>query len=333
MPVASIASHQGEGDTALAQHPAFDHFTDTVKQLCDPETGCPWNRTQTHDSLSHYLIEEAYETLDAIQAEDVTHLREELGDVLLQVVLQSQIAANAGEFDIDDVVADIDAKMIRRHPHVFGDVKAENENEVALLWEQVKLAEKRAEAEAQAQGVTNEPATPGGDGPQACDQPPASLLDDVPIHFPALMQAQKISRRAAAAGFEWDTLADVWAKVDEERAELIKAYDVAPKTNDGMVVLAGGTNDAAAEVQMEFGDLLFALVNVARRMGIDAEAALSASNAKFRRRFAAIEQAARTQGKAVQDLSLNEMEAAWQQAKEKEAQSTSHQAKEGEHND
>ena len=160
-----------------AEHPAFDHFVSTVAQLRSPEGGCPWNCAQTHASLGDYLIEEAYEALDAIHADDPDHLREELGDLLLQVVLQSQVAADGGEFTIDDVCAGIDEKMIRRHPHVFGDVKAANANEVSELWEQVKLAEK----EASGSGAG------GGDGE-------ASLLDSVPTHFPALLQAQKISR-------------------------------------------------------------------------------------------------------------------------------------------
>ena len=282
-----------------AEHPAFDNFVETVAKLRSPDGGCAWNRAQTHASLGDYLIEEAYEALDAIQADDSEHLREELGDVLLQVVLQSQVAADAGEFTIDDVCATIDAKMIRRHPHVFGDVKAENANEVADLWEQVKLAEK-AQQNARTKVATDSNRT--------------YLLDDVPTHFPALLQAQKISRKAVAAGFEWDTLDDVWSKVAEERAELEEAYEAAPKTDDGRI-LRDESSRVATPAEMEFGDLLFALGNVARKMGIDAESALRASNEKFRRRFACVEDAAWREGREVEDLSLEEMEQHWQQAK------------------
>lgn len=285
------------------EHPAFDSFVKTVAQLRSPDGGCPWNLAQTHASLGDYMIEEAYETLDAIQSDDPDHLREELGDVLLQVVLQSQIAADAGEFTIDDVCAGIDEKMIKRHPHVFGDVRADNANEVADLWEQVKLAEKEeAAAREEATGAR------------------AGLLDAVPTHFPALLQAQKISRKAVAAGFEWETIDDVWDKVAEERSELEAAYAAAPKSADGKVLSEDGAerDPLVAAAEMEFGDLLFALVNVARKMGIDAEAALRSSNAKFRRRFAQVEQAAWAQGRNVEDLSLEEMEAFWQKAKEEE---------------
>ena len=292
---------------AEAVHPAFDSFVKTVATLRAPDGGCPWNRAQTHASIGDYMIEEAYEAVDAIQADNVDHLREELGDVLLQVVLQSQIAADAGEFTIDDVCAGIDEKMIRRHPHVFGDMKAQNANEVADLWEQVKLAEKEALAS-------------NADGREG-------LLDAVPTHFPALLQCQKISRKAAAAGFEWETVADVWDKVAEERAELETAYVAAPKTSDGKVLREhvgqeGREADTEAgrlvsDVEMEFGDLLFALVNVARKMGIDAESALRASNDKFRRRFAEVEKAAWDQGREVEDLTLDEMEQAWQAAKKR----------------
>ena len=298
-------------------HPAFDKFVDTVARLRSPDGGCPWNCAQTHRSIGDYLIEESYEALDAIEAGSAEHLREELGDVLLQVVLQSQIAADAGEFTIDDVCTTVDEKMIRRHPHVFGDVKAANSNEVAELWEQVKLAEKTA-ADAEAAGA---------DGVDAR----AGLLDAVPTHFPALLQAQKISRKAAAAGFEWETVDDVWDKVAEERAELEAAYAAAPKSADGKLLGdddgdsdgngggAGARDARVVAAELEFGDLLFALVNVARKMGIDAEGALRASNAKFRRRFAEVERGAWSQGRVVEDLTLDEMEALWQQAKRNEA--------------
>ena len=288
-------------------HPAFDDFVSTVAKLRSPDGGCPWNRAQTHASIGDYLIEEAYEALDAIQAEDAAHLKEELGDVLLQVVLHSQIAADAGEFTIDDVCECIDEKMIRRHPHVFAGTAASNANEVAELWEQVKLAEKEA-ADAKAAAR------------MAAGEAREGLLDAVPTHFPALLQAQKISRKAAAAGFEWETVDDVWNKVAEERAELLVAYGAAPKSDDGKVLSEDGErrDPRVAAAEMEFGDLLFALVNVARKMGIDAEGALRASNAKFRRRFAEVEQGAWDQGRTVEDLTLDEMEQFWQQAKEGE---------------
>jgi len=290
-----------------AEHPAFDSFVNTVAALRSPDGGCPWNRAQTHASVGGYMIEEAYEAVDAIQSNNVDHLREELGDVLLQVVLQSQIAADAGEFTIDDVCEAIDDKMIRRHPHVFGDAKAQNANEVSDLWEQVKLAEKET-ADAHGEASARE-----------------GLLDAVPVHFPALLQCQKISRKAAAAGFEWDTVDDVWEKVAEERAEFEAAYAAAPKTPDGKVLSNDPSETGTIErdplvaaAELEFGDLLFALVNVARKAGIDAEAALCASNAKFRQRFAAMERAAWAHGRAVEDLTHDEMEACWQQVKRQE---------------
>ena len=175
-----------------ADHPSFNQFVATISALRAPD-GCPWDREQTHVSISHNMIEEAYEAVCAIEEEDVAHLREELGDVLLQVVLQSQIAADAGEFTIDDVCSDVNAKMVRRHPHVFGSVEASNASEVLDVWDQVKLAER------QATGVV--------DGSGASE--PEGLLDGVPRTFPALMEAQKISRKAAAVGFEWDSIEDV----------------------------------------------------------------------------------------------------------------------------
>ena len=285
-----------------AEHPSFDAFVRTIAKLRSPEGGCPWNRAQTHESIGDYMIEEAYEAVDAIQSKDTDHLREELGDVLLQVVLQSQIAADAGEFTIDDVCAGIDEKMIRRHPHVFGDVDASDANAVAELWEQVKLAEKQ-EADAKAAAGEHE-----------------SLLDAVPTHFPALLQAQKISRKAVAVGFEWETLDDVWDKVAEERAELEEAYAAAPKSADGKVLSTdSATRDPlVTAVELEFGDLLFVLVNIARKMGIDAEGALRASNEKFRKRFAKVEQGAWSEGRSVEDLTLAEMDAYWERAKEDE---------------
>ena len=184
----SASQHENALERAAhpEHHPAFDQFVATISALRAPD-GCPWDREQTHSSIAHNMIEEAYEAVDAIEAGDVAHMREELGDVLLQVVLQSQIAADAGEFDIEDVAADVDAKMVRRHPHVFGDEAAAGASEVLNLWDKVKLQEKQAADQA---------------GEDNGSEPPAGLLDGVPVSFPALMQAQKISRKAAAAGFE-----------------------------------------------------------------------------------------------------------------------------------
>lgn len=287
-------SEKRVADVTPVSHPAFDGLVATIEALRAPD-GCPWDREQTHRSIAHNMIEEAYEAVDAIESDSVAHLREELGDVLLQVVLQSQIAADAGEFDIDDVCRAIDKKMIRRHPHVFGDATAENANDVTGLWEQVKLAEKEsADAEAASAGV----------------EIPEGLLDGVPTSFPALMQAQKISRKAAAAGFEWDTVDDVWEKVAEEVAELKAAYAAAPKSSDGKV-LKEADDQAAAAVELEFGDVLFSLVNVARRMGVSSENALRATCTKFRRRWAFMEGAAWGQGRRIEDMTADELEELW----------------------
>ena len=267
----------------MASHSDFDAFVATIARLRAPD-GCPWDREQTHQSIAHNMIEEAYEAVDAIEAGDARHLREELGDVLLQVVLQAQIAADAGEFTIDDVCHDINEKMVRRHPHVFGDAAADSAGQVADIWDQVKMAEHKAEA---AEGGAGEAERKG-------------LLDGVPTSFPALMQAQKISRKAVAAGFEWPDEEGVWEKVAEEVEEF--------------------KNASPEDAELEFGDVLFSLVNVARWRGIDAENALRATCAKFRRRWAFIEGAAWAQGKDAADLTTEEQEALWQEAKRRESE-------------
>ena len=228
------------------------------------------------------MIEEAYEAVDCIEAGDTVHLREELGDVLMQVVLHAQIAADAGEFTMADVAFDINEKLIRRHPHVFGErAGAGSADEVLAIWDTVKLAEKGAkDAAADASGTR-----------------PEGLLDGVPRALPALMQAQKVSRKAAALGFEWDTVEAVWDKVAEERAE----FEV--------------EEPGSAEREMEFGDLLFALVNVARKEGIDAESALRASTAKFRSRWAAMEDAAYGRGIALEGLDTEQLNELWDEVK------------------
>ena len=275
----SASQHENALERAAhpEQHPAFDQFVATISALRAPD-GCPWDREQTHSSIAHNMIEEAYEAVDAIEMGDVSHMREELGDVLLQVVLQSQIAADAGEFDIEDVAADVDS-------------------EVLSLWDKVKLQEKQAADQA---------------GEEGGDEPPAGLLDGVPVSFPALMQAQKISRKAAAAGFEWDTLEDVWDQVRSEIDELDEAYDQAPKAANGKVE---GDPEAIAHVEEELGDVLFSMVNVARRMGVNAENALRASCRKFRTRWSAMEQSAFDQGVRLEDMTCEEQNRLWEQAK------------------
>lgn len=252
----------------------FEAFVDTIASLRAPE-GCPWDREQTHASISRNMIEEAFEAVDAIEQNDMAHLREELGDVLLQVVLQSQIAADEGDFTVADVCRDVNAKMIRRHPHVFGEAEANSAGEVLDLWDSVKLKE-RAGAER-----------------------PEGLLDSVPVSLPALLQAYKISRKATAVGFEWQTVEDVWDKVDEEIAEFKQAC---------------AANDPD-EKMMEFGDVLFSLVNVARKEGVDPEAALRATCRKFRDRWSFMEQASTERGLSLEDAGMDEMQALWDEAK------------------
>ena len=264
---------------APTTHPEFDRLVRTMWRLRQPD-GCPWDREQTHRSITKHMVEEAYEAVEAIEADDAVHLVEELGDVLEQVVLHAQIAADEGAFTIDDVVSGLNEKLVRRHPHVFGAHAAAGDGgEVQDIWDEVKAAERAASGEKDA---------------------PQGLLDSVPRSLPALMQAQKISKRAAKAGFEWETVADVWDKVAEERAEFERE--------------APGS-DARA---LEFGDLLFALVNVARREGIDAEEALAASNRKFRARWSRMEDLARAEGEPLDELDTIRLNELWDRAKAEE---------------
>lgn len=264
---------------APATHPEFDRLVRTMWRLRQPD-GCPWDREQTHRSITKNMVEEAYEAVEAIEANDRAHLVEELGDVLEQVVLHAQIAADEGAFTIDDVIHGLNEKLVRRHPHVFGEHAAAGDGgEVQDIWDEVKAAERAASGE---------------------EERPQGLLDSVPRSLPALMQAQKISKRAAKAGFEWETVADIWDKVDEERAEMEREE-------------LG--SDARA---LEFGDLLFALVNVARREGIDAEEALAASNRKFRERWSRMEDLAQSEGVELDGSGAPALNRLWDRAKAEE---------------
>lgn len=274
---------------APGAHPALDELVQIIWRLRQPD-GCPWDREQTHASIAKNLVEEAYETLDCIEDTSqvkARHLSEELGDVLMQVVLQSQIASDNGEFTIDDVAEGVSTKLIRRHPHVFGDLTAANARDVLNLWDKVKLAEHANDAaQATEAGVKRE-----------------GLLDSVPNALPALMMCQKISRKAVAAGFDWESLEGVWDQVYSEIAEF---RDAEPNSS---------------QAEMEFGDILFSLVNIARWCHIDAESALRASCAKFRARWSDMEEAAWAQGTTVEALSRDEQETLWVEAKQKEMRS------------
>ncbi len=254
--------------------PGFDEFVELIARLRAPD-GCPWDREQTHRSIAKNMVEEAYEAVHAIETTDVAGLCEELGDVLLQVVLHAQIARDDGEFTIDDVVSGITEKIVRRHPHVFGEQEAASSAlEVHHVWDRIKRAEK----------------SDAGKG----------LLDDVPRAMPALLMAQTISRKAVAAGFEWESLDGVIDKLNEEVAELAE-------TEPG--------SDAAAE---EIGDILFTVVNLARKQGIDAETALRTTCEKFRSRWSSMEESAAGAAREIAHHTLEEQEALWQQAKQRE---------------
>lgn len=261
-----------------ARYP-LDPLVDVMARLRGPQ-GCPWDREQDHRSLRPYMIEEAYEAVDAIDSGDTRKLVEELGDVLLQVVFHSQLGSEAHRFTINDVIRTVTEKMIRRHPHVFGDVHVEDSAEVLRNWEAIKQQEPGAP---EAKGRT-------------------SLLEGIPRHLPALMEAEKVQARAARVGFQWADVDGALAKVEEEWQELMAAR----KTGD------------EGRITQEWGDLLFALVNVARYLGVDSELALREATAKFRRRFQYIEEAAWAQGRDLREMTLDEMDALWDAAKEGE---------------
>jgi tetrapyrrole methylase family protein/MazG family protein len=252
---------------------SFQGLQETVAHLRSPE-GCPWDREQTHESLRAGLLEEAYESVTAIDQGDLEGLREELGDLLLQVLLQTQIAAEAGTFKMPDVIQGIDAKLKYRHPHVWGETVVDDTRQVLQNWEELKHEEK---------------------------QERESVLDGVPAALPALQQANTYGQRVARVGFDWPDVAGVVAKVREEMDELRAA-------------------ETREHREAELGDLLFAVANWARWLGIDPESALRKANARFKRRFAHLEREARRRGADLDDLSIDELEAFWQAAKESEEQ-------------
>jgi ATP diphosphatase len=254
-----------------------------MQRLRDPVAGCPWDVEQSFATIAPYTIEEAYEVADAIEREDWDDLRAELGDLLLQVAYHAQMAAEEGRFDFDAVAHGIADKMIERHPHVFGPEEVAGSAALKGIWEERKAEERAAKAAAR-----------GGD---------QSVLADVPVALPALTRALKLQKRAARVGFDWGEAAPVFLKLREELDELEAA-------------LAEGAPQAVTA--LELGDLLFSVVNLARHLHLDPETALRATNAKFERRFRRIEAAAQAQGREVGSLTLDELEALWQQAKAEE---------------
>lgn len=260
----------------------FDELIAVMARLRAPG-GCPWDREQTYASLAQYLLEESHETFDAIQEADETgdtkNLREELGDVLLQVVFHSTIAAERGDFTIDEVVSGVTQKLVLRHPHVFGDKKLETADDVLQNWDELKKDERQASGKIEKEKL--------------------SILEEVPLSFPALLEGQKLTKKAAKVGFDWENTNQVFDKLDEEVSELNEAI----KQN---------SNEKISE---EIGDILFVILNLARKLEVDAETALKKTNRKFRRRFAFIEAELKNGGKSLEESNLEEMDALWNTAK------------------
>lgn len=252
---------------------SWSELVNIVAKLRSPE-GCPWDRAQTHTSLKRFVLEEAYELLEAIDQGDPQAMKDELGDVLLQVLLHAQIAAEQGQFSIDDVIVNLSEKLVRRHPHVFGEVAAETPEEVMVNWDAIKRREKTGEQR-------------------------RSILDGVPKELPALMRAEKIQKKAAKVGFDWDHTAEVVEKVKEEFQELEEA----------------AATGQQQELEEELGDLLFAMVNLARFLQVDPEFALQKATAKFVERFQLLERYAEEENLDLQELDLAGLNDLWDRAK------------------
>ena len=293
--------------------------------------GCPWDREQTHASLRKFLIEETYEVLDAMESSDPHEFASELGDLLLQITFHSILAEESGAFTISDVIESIHSKMVRRHPHVFGDTKANDSAAVLKNWEQIKAAE-RAQ-------------TNGEEGKSASeDAEPDSILSGVPRSLPAVLEAYQLTRRAAHIGFDWDDLAGIFEKLDEEKHEILVSLETAAAPSSSGAARRAKPAAAAAPVgarhavpvsaprpttvsphlEDEVGDLLFAAVNVARFLGADPEIALKKANRKFQSRFQWMESAARSEGQRLADLPRERMEELWNLSKRQQSLEAAH---------
>ena len=268
----------------------FNDLVTLMDRLRSPD-GCPWDREQTYATLAPMLLEEAYEAFDALEEARQGRpdaLREELGDLLFQITFFARVAKERGEFNIEDVINEVHAKMVRRHPHVFGDTKASDSNEVLRNWEAIKAEEKRA-------GNKN-----------ADKRADTSILDGVSTKAPALMEAHQISTKVARVGFDWKRLEDIFEKLQEEVDELRAAIDEHRQSNQ---------EADHVRVREEIGDLLFVVTNIARQLNVEPEAALKLSNRKFRRRFDYIETRLREQNRKFAETTLDELEELWQEAK------------------
>jgi len=282
----------------------ISRLVEIMAALRTPKTGCPWDLEQTFETIAPYTIEEAYEVSDAIARKDLVDLKDELGDLLLQVVYHSRIAEEQGAFALGDVVLSSTKKMIRRHPHVFGDGAARDPAAVKSTWEEIKAAE-RAEKALERSRL-----------PAASSYPShkAATLADVPVGLPALTRAIKLQDKAARVGFDWPNLQPVFEKLKEEIAELEEvALPADPRGETAAKSFPPGANQDA--INEEFGDMLFVMANIARHLKLDPEAALRAANDKFVRRFAHIEKALGERGKSPSQSSLAEMDALWDEAK------------------
>ncbi len=262
---------------------SIEQLLEIMRALRDPDTGCPWDVAQSFETIVPYTIEEAYEVADAVERGDIADLADELGDLLLQVIFHAQMASEADLFTFSDVVGKINAKMIRRHPHVFGDAKARSTGAVKGMWEDIKASEKQAHRVNMAE---------------------TAYLDEVPRALPALMRAVKLQNRAQRVGFDWDDVSPVFDKIREEIDELEAATRQL------------GTDDQTRQDQeAELGDVLFAITNLARHLDQDPEVALTNSNNKFVRRFTYIEKQLAADGKTLQEASLDRMEKLWEASK------------------
>lgn len=290
----------------------FERAVSIMARLRAPG-GCPWDREQTFDSIKPYTLEETYEVLEAIDNRDWRELAGELGDLLLQVLFYSEMAQEQGTFSIDDVLDRLSTKLVDRHPHVFGDVKAETPSEVVRNWEALKAQEKKKRLEAGG----------GKTAPESPDQ--QSVLAGISSAMPALLQAHKLSSRAAHVGFDWPNIDGLFEKLREEATELqgvLKEFPAPGPQPHGRGVAGSGkpqiSDDLRSRLEDEVGDLFFVLVNIARYLSLDPESALKKTNRKFKRRFQWMEERLRAAGRTPEEASMEELESLWQQAKQQE---------------